>query len=276
MFGSRAFHRAAALTHRESVLRLTMDAPVLDRFSENCRRYGGPVRGDEGAHTSEAGGHGERRWLTIRDACSLLGVDQSTLRRWSDAGKVPVFLTPGGHRRYAEEDVLALARGTARPRRRISKQALTEASLSQYEHEHYVTEVRQRPWYGEFDAEALAEHRRRGLAMVDLAVRYVSGRADRAEILADACGIAREYGRDSARHGFGISDAVEIYLRARTPIIQGVIQFLDQGAISSARAGRIFTDVVEFMDRTMSAMMEQYERDLHAPHRDALHDEEAK
>ena len=231
------------------------------------------MRSDERRRDGESSGDGERRWLTIRDACVLLGVDQSTLRRWSDAGKVPVFLTPGGHRRYAEEDVRALAKGAVRPRRRISKQALTEASLSQYEHDHYVTDVRQRPWYGDFDAAALAEHRRRGLAMVDLAVRYVSGRTDRAEILAEACGIAGEYGRDSAQHGFGISDAVQIYLRARTPIIQGVIQFLDQGAISSARAGRIFTDVVEFMDRTMSAMMQQYERDLLDIHRDTLENE---
>lgn len=215
----------------------------------------------------------ERRWLTIRDACALLGVDQSTLRRWSDAGKVPVFLTPGGHRRYAEEDVLALAKGTTRPRRRLSKQALTEASLSQYAHDHYVTDVRQRPWYNELDDESLAEHRRRGLAMVTLAVRYVSGRADRAEILAEACEIARAYGHDSAGHGFGISDTIQVYVRARTPIIQGVIQFLDQGAISSARAGRIFTDVVEFMDRTMTAMMQQYEHDLHALHAGVLQNE---
>src|SRR3954453_3054608 len=96
----------------------------------------------------------ERRWITIRDACALLGVDQSTLRRWSDAGKVPVFLTPGGHRRYAEDDILSLARGNSRANRRISKQALTEASLSQYAHDQYVTEMRQRPWYREFDAES--------------------------------------------------------------------------------------------------------------------------
>jgi excisionase family DNA binding protein len=208
----------------------------------------------------------ERRWITIRDACALLGVDQSTLRRWSDAGKVPVFLTPGGHRRYAEEDILALARGNAREHRRISKQALTEASLSQYAHDQYVTDLRQRPWYREFDAASLAAHRERGLAMVTLAVRYVSGRADREEILAEACEIARAYGHDSALHGFGISDAVQMYLRARTPIVQGVIKFLDSGAISSARSTRVFTDVVAFMDRTLTAMMQQYEQDLHAIH----------
>ena len=49
-----------------------------------------------------------RHWLSINEACRLLGVDQSTLRRWSDAGKVPVFRTPGGHRRYAEDDLLTL------------------------------------------------------------------------------------------------------------------------------------------------------------------------
>ena len=52
--------------------------------------------------------HETRRWLSINEACRMLGVDQSTLRRWSDAGKVPVFRTPGGHRRYAEDDLLLL------------------------------------------------------------------------------------------------------------------------------------------------------------------------
>ena len=52
--------------------------------------------------------HESRHWLSINEACRLLGVDQSTLRRWSDAGKVPVFRTPGGHRRYAEDDLLTL------------------------------------------------------------------------------------------------------------------------------------------------------------------------
>src|SRR4051794_34612809 len=48
---------------------------------------------------------GENTWLSIDAACKLLGVDQSTLRRWSDSGKIPVFRTPGGHRRYNEEDL---------------------------------------------------------------------------------------------------------------------------------------------------------------------------
>src|ERR687891_1205288 len=47
-------------------------------------------------------------WIGMRRACAILGVNQSTLRAWTDSGRVPVFLTPGGHRRYREADLRAL------------------------------------------------------------------------------------------------------------------------------------------------------------------------
>ncbi|HSP55765.1 MAG TPA: MerR family DNA-binding transcriptional regulator, partial [Dehalococcoidia bacterium] len=37
------------------------------------------------------------RWITLGQACKLLGVNESTLRRWADAGNVRSFRTPGGH-----------------------------------------------------------------------------------------------------------------------------------------------------------------------------------
>jgi len=46
-------------------------------------------------------------WLTLGQAAKLLGVAQSTVRAWSDAGRLPVFYTPGGHRRFKEEDLHA-------------------------------------------------------------------------------------------------------------------------------------------------------------------------
>src|SRR3982750_3006926 len=92
----------------------------------------------------QAGGH----WLTIQEACAYLGVDQSTLRRWSDAGKVPVFRTPGGHRRYAEDDLRRLVgEGPRRQERsRLSRQNLTDRSLSAYE-EEYLRSARERRWF---------------------------------------------------------------------------------------------------------------------------------
>ena len=44
-------------------------------------------------------------WLTLGQAARFLGVAQSTIRKWSDQGRVPAFYTPGGHRRYRRGDL---------------------------------------------------------------------------------------------------------------------------------------------------------------------------
>jgi excisionase family DNA binding protein len=54
------------------------------------------------------GGRGsgpEPDWLTLGQAAKYLGVAQSTIRKWSDQGRVPAFYTPGGHRRYRRSDL---------------------------------------------------------------------------------------------------------------------------------------------------------------------------
>ena len=49
----------------------------------------------------------ESEWLTLGQAARFLGVAQSTIRKWSDQGRVPAFYTPGGHRRYRRADLEA-------------------------------------------------------------------------------------------------------------------------------------------------------------------------
>ena len=47
----------------------------------------------------------DSEWLTLGQAARFLGVAQSTIRKWSDNGRVPAFYTPGGHRRYRRSDL---------------------------------------------------------------------------------------------------------------------------------------------------------------------------
>lgn len=44
-------------------------------------------------------------WLTLGQAAKYLGVAQSTIRKWSDGGRLPAFYTPGGHRRFRRGDL---------------------------------------------------------------------------------------------------------------------------------------------------------------------------
>jgi excisionase family DNA binding protein len=47
----------------------------------------------------------EPDWLTLGQAAKYLGMAQSTIRKWSDTGRLPAFYTPGGHRRYRRNDL---------------------------------------------------------------------------------------------------------------------------------------------------------------------------
>jgi excisionase family DNA binding protein len=57
--------------------------------------------------------------LTLGQAAKYLGVAQSTIRKWSDSGRLPAFYTPGGHRRFRRADLdqfLGSSRGAGRSR----------------------------------------------------------------------------------------------------------------------------------------------------------------
>jgi excisionase family DNA binding protein len=70
----------------------------------------------------------ETDWLTLGQAAKYLGVAQSTIRKWSDGGRLLAFYTPGGHRRYRRSDLDAfLAQsggGGAPPRAREGRRLI--------------------------------------------------------------------------------------------------------------------------------------------------------
>ncbi len=51
------------------------------------------------------GGGAQPEWLTLGQAATYVGVAQSTMRKWTDSGRVSSFKTPGGHRRYRRGDL---------------------------------------------------------------------------------------------------------------------------------------------------------------------------
>ncbi|MDD5397821.1 MAG: helix-turn-helix domain-containing protein, partial [Dehalococcoidia bacterium] len=48
--------------------------------------------------------------ISISEASQILGVNEATLRQWTDEGKLSAFVTPGGHRRYSKSDLRKLTR----------------------------------------------------------------------------------------------------------------------------------------------------------------------
>jgi excisionase family DNA binding protein len=226
-------------------------------------------------HTSARGAHigrieeesdvsrgGRGRWLSINEACHYLGVDQSTLRRWSDAGKVPVFRTPGGHRRYAEADLQALVGDGPRrqERPRVGRQELTDRTLSAYEDE-YLRGARERRWFQAYGPSTQDEHRRLGRRLVDLAVRYAAapGTGDRYSLLQEGQQIGEHYGRQGALFGLTSVEMVEAYLYFRFPVVRAVLGMIDEEGLAAKRASRVFIEIGHFMDQVLVATVRAHE-----------------
>jgi excisionase family DNA binding protein len=203
------------------------------------------------------------RWYSINDACVLLGVDQSTLRRWSDAGKVPVFRTPGGHRRYAEDDLRALVGDGPRrqERPRVNRQELTDRSLSNYQ-DAFRNGARERRWYTAYSPATQEELRRLGRRLVDQAIRYAASpaSADRPRYLEEGRRIGEQYGISGARAGLSVADTVEAFLYFRSPVVQAVMSLIEEHNLAAKRAARLFVDIGQYMDHVLVAMVGSHQK----------------
>jgi excisionase family DNA binding protein len=51
---------------------------------------------------------GDQGWLSIGEVAHLLGLHANTLRRWDEKEQIFYTVTPGGHRRFANDDVASL------------------------------------------------------------------------------------------------------------------------------------------------------------------------
>jgi urease accessory protein UreF len=176
---------------------------------------------------------------------------------------VPVFRTPGGHRRYAEADLRALVgEGPSRQERTpVTRQALTDRSLSAYE-DDYMRSVRERAWFRAYSGATLEEHRRLGRRLVDLAVRYAAGMTgseDRASLLAEGQQIGAHYGRAGAAHGLSPSETLEAFLFFRFPVVHAVTGMIEEQELAAKRAVRVFAEINHFMDQVLIATMESHE-----------------
>jgi excisionase family DNA binding protein len=64
------------------------------------------MKGDaDSPHRRTGARSAEPTWLTLGQAAKYLGIAQSTVRVWTDSGRLPVFYTPGGHRRFLRSDL---------------------------------------------------------------------------------------------------------------------------------------------------------------------------
>src|SRR5436190_1146503 len=100
-----------------------------------------------------------RELLSLQRASEMLGVHPATLRSWADQGKIKSVRTPGGHRRFALEDVRALAVPSTPHGDRQDAQLIVQSTLGRARLEVTGGSITGQSWYHLYD-NATREHHR--------------------------------------------------------------------------------------------------------------------
>lgn len=204
------------------------------------------------------GGSQPSRWISLSRACNLLGVNESTLRRWADAGYVRSFRTPGGHRRFAEDDLRALMAGQGRPGP-ASYGSLGHLALMRIRRRLQRGKSHQAHWYTgmpEGDRERL---RSLGQRLVNLVSEYLGRGSRRSRLMAEARQIGGQYGREFADKGLPVRDAVEAFIFFRKGLDDAAIELAHRGNLSAEEAVEVWELMAGLADQILLAMADAYE-----------------
>lgn len=203
------------------------------------------------------------RWITLGQACKLLGVNESTLRRWADAGHVRSFRTPGGHRRFSEEDLRSLVAGRggvgAEPYTSLGQLALSRIRR------RLQRGRGQAPWYAGISEEERERLRPLGRRLIALASEYLTKGARRSQLIDEARGIGHEYGRELVRDHMGIRDAVEGFTFFRKGLDDSAMELAQKNDLSSEESVEVWDLLSNLADQVLLAIAESYEEAQTAP-----------
>jgi excisionase family DNA binding protein len=196
------------------------------------------------------------RWVSLARACELLGADESTLRRWADAGRLRVYRTPGGHRRFSLSDLESMVAGEGRHRGSGEVERLAVAKIRRQ-----LQRARQddNGWYGSLSQPSKDRLRDLGRRLVEMAGEYMDKRTRQPGLLDEALEIGGEYGRVLIDAGLPLPSAVGAYIGFRKTIDETTNQAALREAMPVDEALAASGQVHALGDQVLLGMTAAYE-----------------
>ncbi len=196
-------------------------------------------------------------WFTLSEASRILGVHPATIRQWSDEGKLPAFRTPGGHRRFAREDI----------DRMLQVRPIRGAGLQTYLVEETVERTRKglpeamahAAWAHNLPEDERGHWRTAGRQLLSLVAQLASRATlepDQRELALD---FGRDYGRMMVRQQHSLPDAVVAFLFFRDSILETVLQLPETTGLDRNATLEIVGRVNALLNAVLRAMMDAFE-----------------
>jgi len=199
----------------------------------------------------------ETRWLTLTEAAEAMRVHPTTLRRWADSGQIPVFLTPGGHRRFAASDVqhMAVRRHAVRrvgPVERIWADAAISLARKQ------LAQQENQPWLQMQDAASRERNRQMGHQLMRLIMEHLTSDNDDERRIAEARIAGQRYGNDSRTLGLPLTDALRAAMFFRDTLTTSAVQLPDNIRIPTPSQVNLVTRINRIINEVQLGVADAY------------------
>lgn len=203
-----------------------------------------------------ANASGRTRWVNLGRACEILGVNESTVRRWADSGEIRCFRTPGGHRRFAEGDLYAMTeRGGNR-----TESDLETAAVSRIRRQlHSGNKGGPASWYASIEEEERDVLRPLGRRLMELVGDYISRRGRRAQVEQEVDEIGRRYGQILHERGMPLMRAIQAFTFFRRSLDETAKRLAERNRMTAEESARAREEIAGLADRVLLGLTAAYD-----------------
>ena len=204
------------------------------------------------------------QWLALKEASDFLGVHFTTLRTWADNGEIPVFRTPGGHRRFSLDDLrrfLAQRSHLPAPSDETGEYGLVHVAVDRTRQELDRSLPLTQEWRYPLQGAAEQARRQRGRQLFALAVSYVLKPGQSERLLAQGRELGYEYGCEAAAGGVKLAETGKAVQFFRSQLAAAVRHHEGaEGGALDADDLRVQRLIDQFLDEVLYAVLDGYEQ----------------
>ena len=207
----------------------------------------------------------ESHRLALGPAARLLGVDPDTLRRWADDGRVEVFTTAGGHRRFDRREIdrlLAIrhpGNGTPHP---LASIGATTDRLSRAYQRSYASAGPEDDIRAAVPAASHDAFRSDGRGLVASLVAYLDADDEVARGAAEtrAEAFTDDLARRLAAAGLSLTESVGLFVAARRPFLAELGVIARRRSLGADRLSAMFEDASGLLDRLLIRLVAAHQQ----------------
>jgi excisionase family DNA binding protein len=201
----------------------------------------------------------DEQLLSITKAAKILGIHPLTLRNWSEKGQIPFYRTPGGHRRFRQQDLLDFMAGMSQntEAKEMALVNTTHQALRRVLAKPSPTPTVVRPvWQQNLSEQQRVTMRGLGKRLLGMTLHYAAGNADEST-LEKGRELGQDYGQAVRSFGWSITEAVATFNFFRDSVIDSTFA----GQHADTAQTQLYQRLNQFFNEVLLAMIQLLENE---------------